>query len=252
MLKSASEAPSLAHRPGVERLIAAPPSNTAPLLASDMSSSTQESQPETLLACDHGYNCSRLADGSDPYSDTMNRIIRHILTAPTLAGLCEIMFSSPTTDTDKKIIGKKLLAFGLMRCSGRTALSKEERKNLCSTIMGMGYMERLSIDQLKKLMGTLNCERSIRLFLYQRASCSCFDGLRVWAERTLPSIDICENKDCLNVLPFDELFDCAKCRFTSYCSAMCQAKDWPFHKPHCKNWRKLQAREDAVSRDENS
>jgi hypothetical protein len=37
---------------------------------------------------------------------------------------------------------------------------------------------------------------------------------------------------------------CAKCKVARFCTAECQRRTWPVHKPHCKRWEAAATQED--------
>ncbi|GKY91768.1 hypothetical protein MPSEU_000148500 [Mayamaea pseudoterrestris] len=181
--------------------------------------------------CDHGYD-TRLPDGSDPYKEAMNELVRVCCTPidaknnKRTVTLYRPFYCDP-------IFLRKIVAAALMQLEKNMKITPYLASLAVQIMLAESMVEETVIDGAT-ISNVCACEANALLFFLDRASCSCFAQQKE-ATLALPETECCVFKGCAKIIERYKMLMCANCKASAYCSKECQANDWKDgHKRMCQ------------------
>jgi hypothetical protein len=187
-------------------------------------------------SCNHGYDTT-LPDGSDPYKDLMNKIMKHyiFINAIDPQDRWATEFMQLAGSKFDATLERKIVATGLRMLSNPKPFGDLLGRHLCTLVLLCTFINFAlgkSVDLERQVADTAS-EHKLALIFYKRAPCLCF----VQIIKKLDSethTERCSNPACRDRLPSDSLFECKRCVVIAYCSKECQKMDYPQHRNVCK------------------
>ncbi|GKZ00746.1 hypothetical protein MPSEU_001026500 [Mayamaea pseudoterrestris] len=208
----------------------------------------------TRASCSHG-DWKENEDGSGPYTELVNRLVKCKTTAMDDDAAFDAMVEecSKSAKLVNQLLRNKLVSSGLcLLAQKRMIFMSDTEQALLRVLAKIIWLlaNRESLSELRE--GKINQTalekeffgmtwRRVSFLYFSHAPCQCF--LKERQALLSPEYISCDRDKCYHMFASNSsYFRCPHCFVHVYCSATCQAEDWPSHEDKCKLWRRYNPR----------